>query len=66
MEFCMKKVYTVATNKNFFIEVFSIGKEVHDDLDCDNESETKKFLDELEKLIDEMQVDEPIAEERLH
>ena len=64
MEFLYEKVYALCENKNFLIDIYSVGKKVHDQIDCKRGCECLKFLEELDNLIEKMKCQETHPAER--
>ena len=58
MEYFYEKVYTVSVNKNFLIDIYSVGKKVHKQINCDKECKCLKFLNELDNIIEKMETEE--------
>ena len=65
MEYFHEKVYAVSDNKNFLLDIYSVGKKVHEEINCVKECECLKLLNELDNIIEKMETQELNAAERL-
>ena len=65
MEYFHEKVYAVSDNKNFLLDISSVGKKVHEEINCVKEGECLKLLNELDNIIEKMETQELNAAERL-
>lgn len=64
MEFFYEKVYAACGNKQFLINIYSVGKKAHKQIECKKECDCLKFLEELDNMIEKMESQETTSAER--
>ena len=65
MEFFYEKVYAACENKHFLIDIYSVGKKAHEQIECKKECDCLKFLEELDNIIEKMEFQETTSAERV-